>query len=229
MIDGTGLVKPEFQDQAYYWDRGSKAALIVVGSAYGGVWAVKYFGGKAVLTFIAEEAAESAFESATGIPVIVDPKDLGEALLKRGVKKELADQAQETVERQLREQSAKSASDCPPDVKEIIIDGSKHPESAQHAQDAIDAGISPNGIVDRSNAKPRRKERLKDEPVVPGKDRDEFPPAVLDNGSGGHSVRPIPPGDNRGAGSSIGHQLDGVPNGTPVVVKPINVPPKKKQ
>ena len=50
---------------------------------------------------------------------------------------------------------------------------------------------------------------------------------MLDNGSGGHSVRPITPGDNRGAGSSIGHQLEGVPEGTPVIVTPINVPRKR--
>jgi hypothetical protein len=111
-------------------------------------------------------------------------------------------------------------------IELVVIDGSKHPASATHAQDAIDAGVQPTGVIDRPDAKPRRVGRLKNEQRVPGLDRDEFPPAMLDNGSGGHSVRPIGPGDNRGAGSSLGHQLDGVPNGTSVIVKPINVPPK---
>ncbi len=113
--------------------------------------------------------------------------------------------------------------------RNVIIDGSKHPESARHAQDAIDAGVSPTGIVDRAGAKPRRAERLKDEPRVSEMDRDEFPPAVLDNGSGKHSIRPVPSSDNRGAGSSIRHQLSGVPDKTPVTITPINVPPKKPQ
>ncbi len=121
----------------------------------------------------------------------------------------------------------KAPKECPRvEPKQIIIDGTKHPESARHAQDAIEAGIKPEGVVDRPGARPRRNGRLKDEPVIPGKDRDEFPPAVLNNGQGGHSVRPLSPGDNRGSGSSIGRQLDGVPNGTPVIIKPINVPPR---
>jgi hypothetical protein len=114
------------------------------------------------------------------------------------------------------------------DPCKITIDGSKHPESARHAQDAIDNGVNPDGVVDRTGAKPRREGRLEDEPRVPGMDRDEFPPAVLDNGNGGNSVRPIAPGDNRGAGASIGNQLRGVPDGTPVIITPINVPPKKR-
>jgi len=108
----------------------------------------------------------------------------------------------------------------------VVIDGSKYPESARHAQDAIDLGINPGGVVDRNGAKPRRRTRLKNEPKAVGLDRDEFPPAILDNGGAGHSVRAIAPSDNRGAGSSIRHQLDDVPNGTPVIVKPINVPPR---
>jgi hypothetical protein len=65
---------------------------------------------------------------------------------------------------------------------------------------------------------------LGDVPIVPGKDRDEFPPAVIDNGDGGHSIRPIAPGDNRGAGAAIGNQMRPLPDGTPIIIKPINVP-----
>ena len=110
------------------------------------------------------------------------------------------------------------------DAVEIIIDGNRFPASARHTDDAIRSGVSPRGTVNRAGAKPRRDARLKDEPTVPGRDRDEFPPAVLDNGQGGHSVKPISPGDNRGAGASIGGQLRGVPDGTPVIIVPRNVP-----
>jgi hypothetical protein len=49
-------------------------------------------------------------------------------------------------------------------------------------------------------------------------DRDEAPPAVLRQSGDPVSVRPIPPGDNRGAGGSIGRQLQGVPNGAQVII-----------
>lgn len=114
-----------------------------------------------------------------------------------------------------------------PAPKAVIIDGGKHPGSAGHARDAIDDGVVPGGVVDRSGAKPRRNDRLENEPSVPGMDRDGFPPAMLDNGTGGHSVRPVMPGDNCGAGASIGQQLRSVQEGTPLIIRPINVPPTK--
>ncbi|MGF7075122.1 DUF6443 domain-containing protein [Mucilaginibacter sp. 3215] len=103
----------------------------------------------------------------------------------------------------------------PPPV-EIGISKSKYPESAQHLEDAIKNGVNPEGVVDRTGGPKRRKEKLKSVDVVPGKDRDEVPPAVIDNGTGGSSVRPITPSDNRGAGGSIGQQLKPLPNGTKV-------------
>jgi len=46
--------------------------------------------------------------------------------------------------------------------------------------------------------------------------RDEYPAAVFLEGSRSARVRLISPGDNRGSGSIIGHQLRGVPDGTVV-------------
>lgn len=48
----------------------------------------------------------------------------------------------------------------------------------------------------------------------PGLDRDEYPPAMFVEGGRGASVRRIPLGDSRGAGSTMGHDLRDVPNGT---------------
>ncbi|MCY2967091.1 MAG: NucA/NucB deoxyribonuclease domain-containing protein [Planctomycetota bacterium] len=110
---------------------------------------------------------------------------------------------------------------------EVIIDGSKHPESARHAQDGIDSGISPHGEIDRPGSKPRRNERMDGVDPIPGMDRDEFPPAVFKPSTGEYSVRGVPPSDNRGAGAAIGNQISGHPDGTPVTIKVINVPPKE--
>jgi len=184
---------------------GGGAAAVVSGTGIGaGVSA-----GSAVSaagTFLATEAVDTAVETTSsalgGPPIIpVSPVDL------------LTDVGRLAVRREIKEE-----------VHELLIDGTKYPQSARHAQDAIDSGVPPVGVVDRSGARARRRGRLESESTVPGMDRDEFPPAVLDNDGGPFSVRPISPSDNRGAGASMGHQLDGIPDGDPVVVRPINVP-----
>ena len=108
-------------------------------------------------------------------------------------------------------------------VKKVFIDGNKHPESATHAQDAINSGNASTGTVDRSGSSSRRRENMKGVASKSNKDRDEFPPAVL-KPNGATSVKHITPSDNRGAGSSIGRQLRGVKNGKQVEIVPINVP-----
>ncbi|MCW5547563.1 MAG: hypothetical protein KIT44_01220 [Opitutaceae bacterium] len=104
----------------------------------------------------------------------------------------------------------------------IYID---HPEAAQHGEDAIADGVKPTGVIDRSGKEARRKENLKDVDTVEGKDRDEFPPAVI-KPDGKTSVRPISPSDNRGAGGSVGQQIKTLPDGTKVVVVPRPPQPK---
>ena len=101
-------------------------------------------------------------------------------------------------------------------IPEIIIDASKYPESAQHARDAQSAGKPLELTINRSGSKPNRKDSLKGKPRVKGKDRDEYPPAMFQEGGSGASVRPIDPSDNRGAGSSMGHQARPYPDGTVV-------------
>jgi hypothetical protein len=102
--------------------------------------------------------------------------------------------------------------------KEVVIDGNKYPESAQHVEDAQKAGQPSVLTVDRGGAKNNRKESLKGTNKVQGKDRDEYPPAVTKEGGKGASIRPITPSDNRGAGSSIGHQIKNVPDGGKIKV-----------
>jgi RHS repeat-associated protein len=103
-------------------------------------------------------------------------------------------------------------------VKEIVIDGNKHPQSAQHGKDASENGSEVEGVVDRKGAADRRRENLKGTQSEKGKDRDEFPPAVIRT-NGPVSVRLIDPSDNRGAGGSIGRQLRNVPDNTRIVIK----------
>src|SRR5690606_28409558 len=44
------------------------------------------------------------------------------------------------------------------EIKELTIDGNKHPEAAKHAKEAMDNGASNEGVVDRGGASSRRKE-----------------------------------------------------------------------
>ena len=103
-------------------------------------------------------------------------------------------------------------------MKKVTLSRTKYPESAKHADDAINAG-KPNLLtVNRAGAAQRRKEAMKKQSIVKGKDRDEYPPAMFKEGGKQASVRPINPRDNRGAGSCIGHQCRGLKDGDKVIV-----------
>jgi hypothetical protein len=84
------------------------------------------------------------------------------------------------------------------------VDAIDHPDSTIHAGEQNGDGIMVT--VDRRGAATRRKENLRGIPTKPGMDRDEFPPAMFLEGAGAH-VKHIESGDNRGAGSSMKHQL----------------------
>lgn len=108
---------------------------------------------------------------------------------------------------------------------EIYIDGSRHPESAQHGDEAKkDKAVKVEGVVDRKGRDARRKENLEGVEIIPGKDRDEFPPAVIKTG-GKVSVKHITSSDNRGAGASIGQQIRNLPDNTRVRIVIKHIPP----
>jgi RHS repeat-associated protein/uncharacterized repeat protein (TIGR01451 family) len=111
-------------------------------------------------------------------------------------------------------------------IKDVYIDPKKYPEAAKHAQDAIKSGKPDVLTVDRSGAAGRRADALRGKPTRPGTDRDEYPPAFTKQGGADSSVRNIPPGDNRGAGSSIGHQTRDVPDGGQIRIN-IGTPPPR--
>ena len=97
---------------------------------------------------------------------------------------------------------------------DVDVPSGKWGEAVQHAQDEGTTTIT----IDRRGAESRRKASLKGVPVVPGKDRDEWPPAVSKEGGSGASVRHISPTDNRGFGSFLGRVIKklGLPDGTKV-------------
>nr|WP_087990792.1 sporulation protein [Bacillus subtilis] len=82
---------------------------------------------------------------------------------------------------------------------------SRYPETGDHIRDAIAEGHSDICTIDRDGADKRRQESLKGIPTKPGYDRDEWPMAVCEEGGA------------RGAGSWVGNQMSGYPDGTRVL------------
>jgi RHS repeat-associated protein len=107
---------------------------------------------------------------------------------------------------------------------EIVIDHTKHPETAKHIDDAQRAGHSRICTLCRSGADANRKESLRGIPTLKGYDRDEYPFAMCVEGGKDASVRYVVPSDNRGAGSSAGSQVRGYDNYSRFLVRTINKP-----
>lgn len=106
----------------------------------------------------------------------------------------------------------------PPRV--VVVDARRHPASAQHITAAVNMGAPETVTLDRSTVRSNRTGNLRHKPPRRDYDRDEYPCAVFREGAGA-DVAYIPRGDNRGSGSSIRHQLRGVPNGARVRVRVI--------
>ncbi len=66
----------------------------------------------------------------------------------------------------------------PPPARVIQISNARYPESAKHIQDAQAQGKPAILTIDRSGRNQRRADALRNTPVVPGRDRDEYPPTV---------------------------------------------------
>ncbi len=113
---------------------------------------------------------------------------------------------------------------CKNPTKTIYINPLRYPLAACHAYVSQSMGYSRVITVDRPGADSRRDAATNMYPSSSETDRDEYPPAVGAEGGAGSSVWRIPIGDNRGAGASMGRQLEGVPDGARVRIG-IGVPP----
>ncbi|WP_165447492.1 DUF637 domain-containing protein [Pseudomonas mucidolens] len=110
----------------------------------------------------------------------------------------------------------------PPSEKEILLSREKYGEAADHISDAQKAGHPDILTIERSGAKGNRKESIGGLPKVPGKQLDEYPPAMFKEGGTGASVRPISPKDNMGAGACIGNACRGLSDGEKVRIKVVD-------
>jgi hypothetical protein len=96
-----------------------------------------------------------------------------------------------------------------------FLEGDDVAEASAHAKEVGRV----TGVVDRAGADARRAERMKGRPTVPGKDRDEYPPAAIKPDDPSKvSVKPIDSGHNRRSGRRLRDELP--PDGTPVEIDP---------
>jgi hypothetical protein len=97
----------------------------------------------------------------------------------------------------------------------VALSMSHYPETTDHWMDAIDAGQPSLLHIDRADEVQHRDESLANFPPRSGYDRDEYPPAMSEEGGFGSDVRYIDPSDNRGSGSVMGNALEDYCEGQP--------------
>lgn len=102
-----------------------------------------------------------------------------------------------------------------------IVDSALYPETAEHIRVAQDIGFPDILTLDRGGAAERRKASLA--PIKASRiwDRDEYPCACFKEGGAGAHVMYVAGTDNRGAGSYMGWQMRGLPDGAKVRVRVI--------
>lgn len=103
----------------------------------------------------------------------------------------------------------------------VIVDSRRYPQTAEHIKRAQDSGFPEFVTLKREGAAARRKDSLEAAEVRSIYDRDEWPMAVFLEGGSGANVVYVEGNDNRGAGSSIGWQMRGLPDGTRIRVRVI--------
>lgn len=108
-----------------------------------------------------------------------------------------------------------------PEYYVVIVDSRKYPQTAEHIRMAQTMGFPEFVTLGRADAAERRKASLADVKASQIYDRDEWPMAVFEEGGQGANIVYIESRDNRGAGSSIGWQMRGFPDGSRVRVRVI--------
>lgn len=97
----------------------------------------------------------------------------------------------------------------------VVVDlgNRKHRHILDHVWDAWRQGQPKRLHIARNEADDNRDASLKGIPTKPGFDRDEYPPAMSDEGGAGASVRYVGSSENRSAGAVMGNQLSDFCNG----------------
>jgi RHS repeat-associated protein len=116
--------------------------------------------------------------------------------------------------------AAEKVADAAPAV--IKVSRSKYGEAAEHIAEAQAAGFPSVLTVGKKGAKANREASLDGIPNIPGKHRDEYPPAMFKEGGSGSSVKIIKPRDNMACGAHIGNQCRALKDGAKVRIEVVD-------
>lgn len=101
----------------------------------------------------------------------------------------------------------------------VRLSRANHGEAAEHAADAIASGKPSVLTIERTGASANRRAATGGMAKVPGKQLDEYPPAMFKEGGKGASVRAINARDNASAGACIGNACRGLLDGDRVKIE----------
>jgi hypothetical protein len=123
------------------------------------------------------------------------------------------------VGRKITQLAVKNGDDV---TKNVDISRAKYGDAAEHIADAQKAGHPDVLTIARDGAAANRKASIGGLPKVPGKQLDEYPPAMFKEGGAGASVRAISPKNNMGVGACIGNACRGLANGEKVRIRVVD-------
>lgn len=102
----------------------------------------------------------------------------------------------------------------------VDLDNQRHVHLIRHVRYAVRHHQPRVLHIARKEASANREASLRGVPTHTGYDRDEYPPAMSDEGGAGASVRYVPSSENRSGGATMGRQLAPFCNGQAFIVEP---------
>lgn len=117
---------------------------------------------------------------------------------------------------------AQTSPPCHREPLAVVVDlnNDRQAPVIDHAHDAVINGQPRILHIDRADATAHRIASLAHTPVRAGFDRDEYPPAVSQEGGAGADIRYISPRANRSAGSTMGRALADFCEGQAFILEP---------
>jgi hypothetical protein len=103
----------------------------------------------------------------------------------------------------------------------VVVDlhDDRHAPVIDHVSEAVREGQPRMLHIDRAEGDANRALALRGIPARSGQDRDEYPPAMSDEGGAGASVEYVSPRANRSAGATMGRQLGRYCDGQAFIVE----------
>lgn len=120
------------------------------------------------------------------------------------------------------QEPAESGEACVRVTLAVVVDlgDVRHAHLIHHVHQAVNAGQPRVLHIERDGAAARRSAALRGIPTLEGFDRDEYPPAVAEEGGEGASVVYVDSSENRSGGAVMSRQLRPFCDGQAFIMEP---------